>query len=199
MSNICDTQYKVRGSRKALSDLWNTLQMMEVNSKDVYLYKLAEHYGIDYEHSGISVRGKIYWAEFEDDEDGGLLSFDTESAWSACDLFFDELNKVLGNELSISYREIECGCEIFYVHDVGGFFPEECCVSSSGGNFEDVCEDVYDTICDAIEAWCERPALAKASRQRKKLWTSSTNTSTTQRTPIIIYTHLSLISTYRKG
>ena len=104
MSNICDTQYKVRGSHKALSDLWNTLQMMEVNSKYVYLYKLAEHYGIDYEHSGISVRGKIYWAEFEDDEDGGLLSFDTESAWSACDLFFDELNKVLGNELSISYR-----------------------------------------------------------------------------------------------
>ena len=99
MSNICDTQYKVRGSRKALSDLWNTLQMMDVNSKDVYLYKLAEHYGIDYEHSGISVHGKIYWAEFEDDEDGGLLSFDTESAWSACDMFFDELNKVLGDVL----------------------------------------------------------------------------------------------------
>ena len=65
MSNICDTQYKVRGSRKALSDLWNTLQMMGVNSKDVYLYKLAEHYGIDYEHSGISVRGRIYWAGCE--------------------------------------------------------------------------------------------------------------------------------------
>ena len=46
MSNICDTQYKVRGSRKALSDLWNTLQMMGVNSKDVNLYKLAEHYSI---------------------------------------------------------------------------------------------------------------------------------------------------------
>lgn len=136
MSNICDTQYKVRGSHKALSDLWNTLQMMGVNSKDVYLYKLAEHYGIDCEHSGISVRGHIYWAEFENNKDGGLLSFDTESAWTACDLFFDELNKVLGNELSISYREIECGCEIFHVHDEGGFFPEECCVSSSGGNFE---------------------------------------------------------------
>ena len=150
MSNICDTQYKVRGSRKAMSDLWNTFQSMDVNSKDVYLYKLAEHYGIDYKHCGMSVRGKICWAEFEDDEDGGLLSFDTESAWSACDLFFDELNEVLGNELSISYREIECGCVIFYVHDEGGFFPEECCVSSSGGNFEDICEDVYDTICDAI-------------------------------------------------
>ena len=80
MSNICDTQYKVRGTRKALTDLWNTLQELNVNTTNVYLYKLAEHYGIDYEHRGISVRGHIYWAEFEDDEDGGLLSFDTESA-----------------------------------------------------------------------------------------------------------------------
>ena len=169
MSNICDTQYKVRGSRKALSDLWNTLLMMGVNSKDVYLYKLAEHYGIDCEHSGISVRGHIYWAEFEDNKDGGLLSFDTESAWTACDLFFDELNKVLGNELSISYREIECGCEIFHVHDEGGFFPEECRVSSSGGNFEDICEDVYDTICDAIEAWCEKTGISQGERTEEEM------------------------------
>ena len=41
MSNICDTQYKVRGSRKALSDLWNTLLMMEVNSKDTEVSDLA--------------------------------------------------------------------------------------------------------------------------------------------------------------
>ena len=169
MSNICDTQYKVRGSRKALSNLWNTLQMMGVNSKDVYLYKLAEHYGIDCEHSGISVRGHIYLAEFEDNKDGGLLSFDTESAWTACDLFFDELNKVLGNELSISYREIECGCEIFHVHDEGGFFREECCVSSSGGNFEDICEDVYDTICDAIEAWCEKTGISQGERTEDEM------------------------------
>lgn len=33
----------------------------------------------------------------------------------------------------------------------------------------------------------------------KKWWTSSTNMSMTRRTPIIIYTHLNLISTYRKG
>ena len=125
MSNICDTQYKARGSRKPLSDLWNTIQLMEVNSKDVYLSKSAEHYGIDYEHCGLSVRGKIYWAEFEDAEDGGLLSFDNESAWSACELLSGESNMLLGNELSISYREIECGCEIFYVNDEGGFIREE--------------------------------------------------------------------------
>lgn len=56
MANICDTQYKVMGERKAVADLWNTLQTMEVNTKNVYLYKLAEHYGIDYEKMGISVR-----------------------------------------------------------------------------------------------------------------------------------------------
>ena len=63
MANICDTQYKVTGSRKAVADLWNTLQELEVNSNNVYLYLLAEHYGIDYEKKGISVRGHIYWAE----------------------------------------------------------------------------------------------------------------------------------------
>ena len=97
MANICDTQYKVTGSRKAVADLWNTLQELEVNSKNVYLYLLAEHYGIDYEKKGISVRGHIYWAEFEEnvEDDYALLSFDTESAWSSCDLFFEEVNKAL--------------------------------------------------------------------------------------------------------
>ena len=33
-----------------------------VNSNNVYLYLLAEHYGIDYEKKGISVRGHIYRA-----------------------------------------------------------------------------------------------------------------------------------------
>lgn len=169
MSNICDTQYKVRGTRKALTDLWNTLQAMNVNTTNIYLYKLAEHYGIDYKQRGISVRGHIYWAEFEDDEDGGVLSFDTESAWTACDLFFEELNKALGGELSISYREVECGCDIFFVHDEGDFFPEECCVSSSGGCFEDACEDVYSTIQDAVNDWCEKTGISQGKRTESEM------------------------------
>ena len=114
MANICDTQYKVTGSRKAVADLWNTLQELEVNSNNVYLYLLAEHYGIDYEKKGISVRGHIYWAEYEEnvEDDYALLSFDTESAWSSCDLFFEEVNKALGDELSISWREFEPGCDM---------------------------------------------------------------------------------------
>lgn len=166
MANTCDTSYKVIGSPKVVKKLWNTLQEMEVNSKNIYLYELAERYGIDYQKKGISVRGFIYWAEFEEKEsdDYCLLSFDTETAWSACDLFFDELNKVLGGELSISYREIEPGCDIYFVHDECGWFPEECCVSSSGEPFEESCSDVFSTVKDAINEWCTKMNIEQGER-----------------------------------
>jgi len=166
MANTCDTSYKVIGSPKEVKKLWNTLLEMEVNSKNVYLYELAERYGIDYEKKGISVRGFIYWAEFEEKEsdDYCLLSFDTETAWSACDLFFDELNKALGGELSISYREIEPGCDIYFVHDECGWFPEECCVSSSGEPFEESCSDVFSTVKDAINEWCTKMNIEQGER-----------------------------------
>ena len=166
MPNTCDSYYKVIGPPKVVKKLWNTLQQMEVNSKNVYLYELAERYGIDYEKKGISVRGFIYWAEFEEKEsdDYCLLSFDTETAWSACDLFFDELNKALGGELSISYREIEPGCDIYFVHDECGWFPEECCVSSSGEPFEESCGDVFSTVKDAINEWCTKMNIEQGER-----------------------------------
>lgn len=166
MANTCDTSYKVIGSPKAVKKLWKTLQEMEVNSKNIYLYELAERYGIDYKKKGISVRGFIYWAEFEEKEsdDYCLLSFDTETAWSACDLFFDELNKVLGGELSISYREIEPGCDIYFVHDECGWFPEECCVNSSGEPFEESCGDVFSTVKDAINEWCTKMNIEQGER-----------------------------------
>lgn len=161
MANTCDTQYKVTGSRKAVVDLWNTLQKLDVNSTNVYLHRLAEHYGIDYEKKGISVRGHIYWAEYEENEedDYALLSFDTESAWSSCDLFFEEVNKVLNNELSISWREVEPGCNIFYTHDENDFFPEECYVTAYGDIFDD-CEGAYSTIDDAIKKWSEKTGVS---------------------------------------
>ena len=166
MANTCDTSYKVIGSPKAVKKLWNTFQEMEVNCKNVYLYELAERYGRDYKKKVISVRGFIYWAEFEEKEsdDYCLLSFDTETAWSACDLFFDELNKALGGELSISYREIEPGCDIYFVHDECGWFPEECCVSSSGEPFEESCGDVFSTVKDAINEWCTKMNIEQGER-----------------------------------
>lgn len=77
----------------------------------------------------ISVRGHIYWAEYN--EEDNILSIETETAWEKSELI-EEINKVQSYPFSVSYRVCECGCEVFYVHDEGSFFTEECCVSSYG-------------------------------------------------------------------
>ena len=171
MANQATTTYKVTGSRKAVNDLWSTLQKMEVNSKNIWLYQLAEHYGIDYEAKHICVRGHIYWAEFEADEsnDFYLLTFETETALDACNELFDEINHVLQDELSISYRVCECGCEVYYVHDEGNYFPEEVAVSSSGEPFEDACDDIYSTLKDAINEWCEKMDIIQGERTDEEM------------------------------
>ena len=171
MANQATTTYKVTGSRTAVNDLWNTLQKMEVNSKDIWLYQLAEHYGIDYEARQISVRGHIYWAEYEEApaNDYYLLSFETETAWDACNELFEAINHILQDELSISYRVCECGCEVYYTHDEGDFFPEECCVSSYGKPFQDACDDVYETVEDAIKEWVSKTGVEQGERTQEQM------------------------------
>lgn len=171
MANQASTTYKVTGTRKAVSDLWNTLQSMNVNTKNIWLDDLAKFYGIDYEAKHISVRGHIYWAEYEEDEenDNYLLSLCTETAWDACNDLFEEINHLLWDELSISYRVCECGCEVYYVHDEGNYFPEEACVSSYGEPFEDACDDVYDTIADAIKEWCSKMNIKQGERTDEEM------------------------------
>ena len=169
MANQASTTYKVTGTRKAVSDLWNTLQSMNVNTKNIWLDDLVKFYGIDYEAKHISVRGHIYWAEYEEDEDHVLLSFETETAWDACNELFGEINHLLWDELEISYRVVECGCEAYYVHDEGNYFPEEACVSSYGEPFEDACDDVYDTIADAIKEWCSKMNIEQGERTDEEM------------------------------
>ena len=171
MANQATTTYKVTGTRKAVSDLWNTLQSMNVNTKNIWLDDLAKFYGIDYEAKHISVRGHIYWAEYEEEEENDkfLLSFSTESAWDACNDLFEEINHLLWDELSISYRVCECGCEVYYVHDEGNYFPEEACVSSYGEPFEDACDDVYETIADAIKEWCSKMNIEQGERTDEEM------------------------------
>ena len=171
MANQATTTYKVTGSRKAVNDLWSTLKKMEVNSKDIWLYQLAEHYGIDYEARQISVRGHIYWAEYEEApaNDYYLLSFETETAWDACNELFEAINHILQDELSISYRVCECGCEVYYTHDEGDFFPEECCVSSYGKPFQDACDDVYETVEDAIREWVSKTGVEQGERTQEQM------------------------------
>lgn len=135
------------------------------------LCKLAEHYGIDAEGKGISVRGHIYYSEFEEKEkeDFYLLTFETETAWTVCNDLFEAINEALNNELSISYREVECGCEIYCVHDEADYFPEACCVSSSDEPFEDACEETFNNIEDAINLWCSLTGISKDGRDQEQM------------------------------
>ena len=169
MANLCNTTYKVTGTEKAVKDLWNALQSMDINTKDIWLGELAEHYGIDYESRGVKVRGHIYFGEFEEDSDHFLLTFETETAWTACNDLFEAFSETLNEELSISYREIECGCDIFSVHDEGCFFPEECCVSSAGEPFEESCEEAFDTIEDAINLWCNLTGVEQQGKSQEEM------------------------------
>ena len=172
MANQATTTYRIckaetgTENNNAVRDLWKTLQSMNVNTKNIWLDDLAKYFGIDYDAKGISVRGHIYWAEYNEEED--LLSLETESAWDRSELF-EEINHVLDDRLSISFRCIECGCEVFYIHDEGNFFLEECCVSSYGEPFDEACEDVFDTLKDAINEWCEKMNIEQGERTDEEM------------------------------
>ena len=170
MANQATTLYRISSDNKqSVIEFWNILQSMNVNTKNIWLDDLAKFYGIDYEAKHISVRGHIYWAEYEEDEDHVLLSFETETAWDAFNELFEEINHLLWDELEISYRVVECGCEVYYVHDEGNYFPEEACVSSYGEPFEDACDDIYDTIADAIKEWCSKMNIEQGERTDEEM------------------------------
>lgn len=172
MANQATTTYRIckaetgTENNNAVRDLWNTLQSMNVNNTNIWLGDLAKHFGIDYEARHISVRGHIYWAEYDEEED--MLSLETESAWDRSELF-EEINHVLGDVLSVSFRCTECGCEVYYTHDEGNYFPEECCVSSAGEPFEDACDDVYDSVADAIKEWCSKMGIEQGERTDEEM------------------------------
>ena len=171
MANICDCTYKITGSREAVLNLYNAIKENDDNQSNVSLYKLAEHYCIDYEKRKISVRGSIYFYELDesDNPECPVLTIETETAWTACTLLFNIINLKLNDELSISYREIEVGCSIFCTHDEGEWFPEQAIASSSGEPFDDVCEDAYMTFDDAINEWCEKMKFNREGRSTDEM------------------------------
>ena len=63
----------------------------------------------------------------------------------------------------------ECGCNVYYTHDEGSFFPEECCVSTSGKPFDDVFDDVYDSIEDAIQVWVSKMGIEQGERTNEQM------------------------------
>ena len=59
--------------------------------------------------------------------------------------------------------------DIFYTHDEGGVFPEECCVTSHGGSFEDVSNQVFGTVDDAIQEWISKMGIEQGSRSQDEM------------------------------
>lgn len=173
MANLCDTQFIITcDSKEPIMDLWESMKEFGAEKGYMSLYKLAEHYGIDYEKECISVRGHIYWADMEADEDNDLykLSFDVESAWSPNNELFEEIDKRLGEKMDINYRAIECGCNIYVVHDpTYSFFPEEACISSSGAPFDDCDEECFDTVADAINHWSSIMGIPQGDRTEDEM------------------------------
>lgn len=171
MANNCDTTYKITGTKKAVMDFWHALQDMGEKSSNIYLSDIADYYGIDWKKKGISVRGHIYFSDLtsKPEENFYLLTVNTDTAWSGCHELFHEINKVLWDELSISYLEIEPGCDIYCVHDEGDFFTEECAVSCDGEPFEDIWYALFDTIDSAIEYWCDKTGESRNGRTQEEM------------------------------
>ena len=167
MANHCYTTYKITGSQKAVKKLWDTLVSMDINTKDVWLSDLAEHYGIDYENRQISVRGCIFYAEYEEGEN--LLTLRTRTAWAGCHKFFWAVNEILGYEMSISFREKEPDSGIFRIHDEGGFFTEKCCVFSYGDPFENLYYSDFDSIESAIQEWCSKMGVERGDKSEEEM------------------------------
>jgi hypothetical protein len=173
MANNCDTTYKIVGSKRAIDNLWHTLsETFEGNGHDIWLFKLAEHYGIDWRNQGIYVRGRIYYIEREDED---IITICTDTAWDGCHDLFYAINEVLDDELSISYMEIEPGMEIFRVHDADGFFGEECVLYADGNPFDYQCEELFDTIDDAIDFWCARMGVKREMSLSQKQYLDMIN------------------------
>lgn len=171
MSNLATTEYRIYGNEETIINLWKALK--DLGKNNIYLSNLAKHYDIDYEKAGINVRGKIYYASLENElteKEEKILNIETETSWTDCTELLQEINKKLGNKLSISYKVIEPGCEVYKIHDEADFFPEKIYVTASGEIFEKYeAEGAYKTITDAIDIWCKAMKIERNNRSDEEM------------------------------
>lgn len=156
MANIAYTEHYFQGSEKNLEKLKGIFESFDKNPDNRALFNLARELGINCD--SINIRG--YVEDWHCNENDGNIFLITSSAWDSCIEFFYRINeKFFNDELSISYRVEESGCEIYHVHDEGLFFPERFYVSAYYNDEidsydDDPIEGEYLTMGEIFDAWC---------------------------------------------
>lgn len=156
MANIAYTEHYFQGSENDLKKLKEIFEFFDKNPNNCQLSNLAKELDIDYDD--INIRG--YVEDWHCNENDGNIFLITSSAWDSCIEFFHRINeKFFNDELSISYRVEESGCEIYHVHDEGLFFPERFYVSAYyddeiNSYDDDPIEGEYLTMGEIFDAWC---------------------------------------------
>lgn len=160
MANIATTTYKITGPNKDLNKLWDILTKLGISKQPIYLDTLGDELKIEYTRLQLPIRGSIRWGVRFDIPGEDSITLETETAWDACNAFFWYMNLfVFEDRLKISYRVCECGNNVYYVHDEGCWFPEECCVTCSDGPFEEKTDEPFNTVKSAIFYWLDHVGL----------------------------------------
>jgi hypothetical protein len=153
MANICNTDYCIGSSTiETLVKFNEKLKTLSENEYDeIYLEELLKSFGIDNEDEDIRTCGEIIYYNL--DLENNKLWITVTSNWSGCHEVFNTINEtIFNNDLIISYREIEPGCNIYDVYDPQEVFTEDCCVDTYG--FDEFSEgEEYTSIAKAINVW----------------------------------------------
>lgn len=166
MANSCDTTYKIKSSKERINSLWEGMNELEVNSSYTPLISVAEKFKVN--HKGMSLRGSITCVnEPEYIGEDAVLTVVTETAWTGCHELFNAINETMNQELSISYCEIEPGCEVYNIHDEENFFPDIHIVDCCGDTFDGCYEETYESAEDAVADWCKCMEIDPASLNSK--------------------------------
>ena len=167
MANTCITTYKITGIYKNNAAYNDLKTYLDNNLSGLWLGDLAKHYNVDFASLGISARGNVCYYE----EDNGVITLTVESAWFPNKRLFEEINKRVGNQLSISYRAEEPGNDIFCIHDEGCFFPERYLVDAI--DCEDVLGDIESFYCEnissVIDLWCKAIGYERGEEDDDKM------------------------------
>jgi hypothetical protein len=156
MANYASTEVSILGNDKEINELYNIMvnlgNMKEPAVKNgfgtTWLGCLVEALGSSWQE--VSCRGE--WSCLE--LNNGIITFSTESAWSAPIEVFDLIKQKFPS-LEIFFLSVEPGCEYFVVNDIEGrFYPDRYIVDLCTAD-EDSMTEYFEDLESALD-WIEK-------------------------------------------